>query len=175
MKILGIALSGQCSTGKSTLGRLLAEKLEWNYVDVGSEYKKIAKSLNLKIENFGSIPEEQLRQIDDKIKQRMEFEFETIWDSRLSCYLARNNLLIFKIYCVANLSVRAQRTSLRDSITLEEAKQKVLNRDKEETSVFKRLYTISDVYNKKWVDLTLDTSTKTPEGLVDEILNILGL
>lgn len=173
--VIGIALSGQCSTGKSTLGRVLAEKLDLKYVDVGSEYKKITKNLSLKIENFGSIPEEQLRLIDDEFKKRMLNEHNIIWDSRLSCYLAQKNPEIFKIFCKADFLVRAQRTSQRDAISFEEAKQRIMDRDKEEMRVFKRLYGISDINNEKWIDLCIDTSIKSPEVLVDEILNKLCL
>jgi len=59
--------------------------------------------------------------------------------------------------------------------SLEEVKEKVLAGDKKETDVFKRLYGITDPYNKKWVNLCLDTSNNSPEELVDIALNAASL
>lgn len=160
-----LAVSGQCCSGKSTLCRILSKKLNWTLVDVGNEFRKIAKTKGIGIEKFGSIPDKLLRQVDNQIRQRIHTEVNTIWDGRLTCYLAHENKRIFKIYCVADLDVRADRCASRDKMPLEEVKRKVLMRDIEEADVFKRLYGFSNPYSPKWVNLRLDTSDKSPEEL----------
>ena len=57
MIITSIAVSGQCSSGKSTLCRVLDKKLGWKHVNVGDEFKRLAVEHGFRIENFGSIPE----------------------------------------------------------------------------------------------------------------------
>jgi len=165
-----LAVSGECSSGKSTLCRILSQRLNWAHVDVGNEFRRIAKLRGLKVEEFGSIPDPLLRQIDDHIQHRIKTEVNTIWDGRLTCYLARNSMKIFKVYCVATLNVRAERSANRNKISFKEARISVLARDIEEADVFKRLYGISNPYDPEWVNLWLDTSAKSPEELAVMIL-----
>jgi len=131
MNVTSLAISGQCSSGKSTLSKLLATKLSWNYVSVGDEFKRLAAEQGLPIENFGLIPEKVLRAIDTQTKERIKTERWTIWDDRLTCYLARKCRNVFKVYCTANLDIRSQRTATRDCISFGEAKQRILARDEE--------------------------------------------
>ncbi len=168
-----LSVSGQCCSGKSTLCKILSKKLNWAHVNVGNEYRKIARLKGLEIEKFGSIPDILLRQIDDQIHQRIQTETNIIWDGRLACYLARDNMKIFKVYCLADLDIRAERAANRDKMPLEKAKRKVLTRDVEEANVFKRLYNISTQYNLKWVDLRLNTSSNSPEELANIIIRAL--
>jgi len=168
-----LAVSGQCCAGKSTLCRILSKKLKWKHVDVGSEFRKIAKLQGLRIEEFGSIPDEILRNIDDQICHGIETKEYTIWDGRLTCYLARDKTMVFKVYCTANLDIRANRAANRDNISIEEAKKNVLARDAEEARVFKRLYGFSDPYDPKWANLYLDTSSDSPEELANIVIQML--
>lgn len=168
-----LAVSGECSSGKSTLCRILSQRLNWKHVDVGNEFRKISELRGLKIEKFGSIPDPLLRQIDNQVKQRVETEENRIWDGRLVCFLARNCSNIFKVYCVANLDVRAQRSANRNRLSFQEAKSRVLARDNEEAKVFRRLYCLPHPYSRKWVNLRLDTSTDSPRELADEVVRAL--
>jgi cytidylate kinase len=168
-----LAVSGQCCSGKSTLCKTLSKKLNWAHINVGNEYRKIAKLKSIEIENFGSIPNTLLRKIDDQIHQRIQTEEHKIWDGRLACYLARDNMKVFKVYCVADLDVCAERSVNRDKTPFEQAKRKVLTRDIEEADVFKRLYGISNPYNIKWVNLRLDTSFNFPEELANMVIRAI--
>jgi cytidylate kinase len=169
-KYHSLAVSGECSSGKSTLCGILSQYLSWPHVDIGSEFRRIAKLRGLSIEAFGSIPDPLLRQIDKQIQHRMKTEVGKVWDGRLTCYLARNNTTIFKIHCLADFDVRAERLANRNKISLEEAKRKVLARDKEEADVFERLYGVSNPYSKRWENLHLDTSCNSPEELAKVVL-----
>ena len=168
-----LAVSGECSSGKSTLCEILSRRLNWKHVDVGNEFRKICEHRGLKIEEFGSIPDPLLRQIDDQIQHRIKTKVNIVWDGRLTCYLARNITKIFKVYCMADPNIRAERSASRNKISLREARGNVFARDSEEMDVFKRLYGFSNPYNKKWINLLLDTSYKSSEELADIVLRAL--
>ena len=170
MTIRSFAISGQCSSGKSTLSELLAKKLGWNYVNVGHEFKRIAIEHKVQIENFGSIPETILRAIDLQNKERIKIERNVVWDGRLTCYLARTYKDVFKVYCETDLQIRAQRTAKRDTISLSKAKRRILARDQEEKEVYRRLYNISELLDTNWLNLIIDTSFDSPETLVLKVL-----
>lgn len=169
-----IAVSGKCSSGKSTLCRILSHQLNWKHVDVGKEFRKISELRGLRIEQFGSIPDLLLRQIDDQIQRRIKTEVNVVWDGRLTCYLAHNLSKILKVCCVADLDVRAERFATREEISFEEATSRVLSRDTEEADVFKGLYDISDPYSRKWIDLRLDTSHSSPEDLASVVFRLFS-
>jgi len=168
-----LAVSGQACSGKSILCRVLSEKLKWRHFNVGNEFRKLAKREGLEIDKFGSVPDSVLRKIDKEIAYRIQTEEKTIWDGRLTCYFARNNLEVFKVYCIADLNVRHERCADRDNLTTEEAKREIAARDSEEESVFERLYGVQLPYNRKWVNHTLDTSSDPPEVLADRVIQAL--
>lgn len=166
-----IAISGLCCTGKSTLCQLLSDYLNYEHVDIGQEFKKMAKESGLGIEHFGSLPDAMLRSIDIKIMNRMLSDSSIIWDSRLSCYLAKNYSNIFKIFVYADFETRINRYILRNDISRADAKCIILKREKEEKSVFNRLYSIDDPYHSDWIDFSLDTSRGTPQELLATVLS----
>jgi cytidylate kinase len=124
-----IAVSGQACSGKSTICKLLGEKTGWTHVDVGSEFRKLAVNCHLEIEQFGSIPETSLREVDQEIAQRIAKEFNKIWDGRLVCYLSQPVDSVFKVYCTAPMEVRTKRLSQRERISIADASGKIKKRD----------------------------------------------
>lgn len=173
-KTSSLAISGQCCSGKSTLCKILSGKLGWLHVDVGGEIRKLAREQGLQIEKFGLIPERSLLGIDALIKQQIIAYENRIWDGRLSCYLSRDNPRIFKAYCKAPFEVRIERCAIRDKLSLKEARKKIVIREKEETSVFKKLYDLSSPYSAGWVNLCLDTSLNTPQKLSERVIRAIA-
>lgn len=57
-----LAVSGQCCSGKSTLCRVLSKKLNWTHVDVGNEFRKIAKIKGYRNREVWDHPDKLLRQ-----------------------------------------------------------------------------------------------------------------
>ncbi|MCW4049904.1 MAG: cytidylate kinase family protein [Candidatus Bathyarchaeota archaeon] len=170
-KYNSIAISGLCCTGKSTLCQLLSDYLNYEHVDIGQEFKKMIKKSGLRIEQFGSLPDETLRNMDTQIIKRMRSETDIVWDSRLSCYLARNYPNIFKIFVHADMETRINRYISRNNISRADAEHLILKRENEEKTVFKRLYSIDDPYQSEWVDFSLDTSRNDPQELMEIILS----
>ena len=170
-----MAVSGSNSTGKTTLCKVLSMRLNWKHVTVGGEIRKLAEEFNFNIEEFGSLPDEILIEVDNRMRERMTTEKNTIWDSRLSCYLSKDFDKIFKVLCVANINVRTLRSSKRDKISVDDARKLIYKRESEESAVFKRLYGLSNPFNEKWMDLIIDTSYLTPEELAQKVITVLEL
>jgi cytidylate kinase len=167
-----IAISGQACSGKSTLCKLLEKKLGWSHINIGAGFRKLATQYHLDIEDFGSIPEEQMREIDRRITKRIYTESHVIWDGRLACYLSRSFENVLKVNCLVPIEIRAQRLASREMTTLAESLEIIEKRDREEKEVFERLYSLSDPYDSKWINLKLDASA-LPDVLVNLILNFL--
>jgi len=173
--ITSIAISSQNNTGKTTLSSVLSERLQWKHIRIGEEFRKLANEYNLDIEKFGSIPDEKLILIDEIMKKRMSIEEKKIWDGRLSCFLARGRKDILKVFCTADLNVRIIRASIRSNIDHDTAKKQILDREIEEKKVFHRLYHLDNPYDKKWIDLILNTSTNSPSELAQIVIENINL
>jgi cytidylate kinase len=135
-RFCAIAVSGQSSSGKSTLCRILAAKLSWKHVDIGAEFRRLASLHQLEIEQFGSVPDKQLIEIDKQITERIHVEPYTVWDGRLACYLSKDVTTVFKVFCTAPIDTRSQRLSVREKISLKEADTRIEKRDAEEKKYF---------------------------------------
>jgi cytidylate kinase len=107
------------------------------------------------------------------MKKRMYSQKNVIWDGRLACFLAKDKKDILKVFCKSNFETRVERTSVRDNISLEKARNLILKREKEEAGVFNRLYGLENPYKKEWIDIFLDTSNQSPEALALSLLPLI--
>ena len=71
------------------------------------------------------------------------------------------------------LRVRGSTSNLMAAAVI--AKKKILAREVEEKSVFKRLYKLDNPFDLQWIDLVVDVSNKTPEELGSDIITEMGL
>jgi predicted cytidylate kinase len=167
-----IAVSGQACSGKSTICHRLSDKLGWQHVNIGEEFRRLAARNHLAIEEFGSVPEKELRRIDTEIIHRIRKEPNIIWDGRLACYLSRGIENVFKVYCLLPIETRSERLANREKIAFKDAESRIMKRDVEEKEVFKRLYALSDPYSPEWVNLKVET-LEPLEILVEQILSCM--
>src|SRR5271157_4846001 len=86
--VTSIAISGLAYTGKTMLAKSIAERLEWKYVSVGGLVRDLAIEAGIPIQDFGSLDESVLRKFDEEVKRRMESFPHTVWEGRLTAWLA---------------------------------------------------------------------------------------
>ena len=77
-----------------------------------------------------------------------------------------------KVYLFASDETRANRVFNREGGDIEQIKSFTAMRDSEDTKRYKEFYNI-DNNNYDFVDLFIDVNTKTPEEIVQEILDKL--
>ena len=168
-EISSIAISGQACSGKTTLATLLAKDMRWNHVNVGQIFRDLVRDSGLLVEDFGSLDDASLRQVDEEMQLRMKTTFHCVWEGRLTAWLAKSLPHVMTIYCYADDTTRANRCAKRESLSLEDALGQISKRDEEERLVFKRLYDISSVQKEASFDLTIDTSSNSPHGLLEQV------
>ena len=156
-----LTISGLHGTGKSAVGKLLANALHIKYYSTGSAYRDLAKSMNMSLENFTKYVEKN-PEIDIKLDimiKEIAKEDNILIDSQLSGFILES-IADFKIHLNCPLERRIERIAKRDNISYEEAMQQTLIREKSEKLRFKKLYNI-DLNNtseiKKIHDIVLDT------------------
>jgi predicted cytidylate kinase len=169
-----ITISGYAGTGKSTVGKMLAEKLGCKFLSVGGIAREIAeKEFGITINEFQAKCEE-----NPSLDKRINYEFGDI------CNSANNVVADFR------LGFHFVKNSFNVLFTLseEEAAKRLLqaNRKMEDTdpkSVRKRNEDMRrrfierfgvDFADEKNFNLVIDTDGKTPENIASLILAAAG-
>ena len=84
-----LTISGLHGTGKSTIGKLISQKLGLKYYSTGQAFRDLAKDMNFTLEEFTDYVEKNPdidRKLDDKIIE-IALKDNILIDSQLSSYL----------------------------------------------------------------------------------------
>jgi predicted cytidylate kinase len=170
-----ITISGTPGSGKSTVAKLLEDKLGLKYVYSGQIFREMAKKYNMSLEEFGKFCEEN-SEIDKELDSR-QLEIlrkgEIILEGRLAGWLAHlNNINAFKVALIADLDTRSERIVKREKGSVEKRKKEILERERSEVLRYKNYYNI-DVKDISIYDIVIDSGDKTPEEIVDIIIGKL--
>lgn len=163
-----ITLSGLPGSGKSTLGKKLADALCIDYFYAGG--RTLARKLNMPLEELNRRSETDPtfdRQIDDLQAERAK-KGNVVIDGRISAFVVPN--ADCRIYLKASLDTRARRISGRDGTPLAETRNLVAERERNEQARYKKYYNI-DLSDLTPYDIILDTSKITPDAAFSIIFN----
>ena len=173
--MITITISGLPGTGKTTVAKLLEKQLGIRYVYSGEIFREMAKKHKMSLEEFGKYCETH-QEIDEKL-DRYQLSIlrkgNVIVEGRISGWLAyQNHIPAVKVLLDTDINVRASRIVKREQGNVEERKKEILNREKSEATRYKKYYGI-DVRNTSIYDIIIDVSNKTPEEIVEIIIEHL--
>lgn len=164
-----ICISGFAATGKSTLGRRLAETLSLRYLSGGEGLKMLAieRGYRPSGQEWWET-EEGLRFLEERLRNP---EFDKLVDGKLLDAAKEGNVVIdswvlpwlykggFNIWLKASLEARAERMRKRSGLSLEEARRIIRRRDSESAELYRKLYEIELGRDYDPFHLVLDTSS----------------
>ncbi len=171
-----ITVGGMVGSGKSTLGKGIAERFRMDYVSAGSIMRKMAEEKGMTLEEFSEYAEKH-PEIDKKIDdtQVKSITGNCVVDGRLAAYFAPEPDL--KIWLTSPLEVRATRVASRENIRVDEARKRIQDREKSERKRYMNSYNI-DLDNLGVYDLVINTGIfdiDTTRGIVSEAIEHLGI
>jgi len=168
---------GKAWSGKSTVSKILAEKLWYDYISIGSMKRKLAEEMWLTILEFNALWEEpgKSEEFDlkyEKFQEEIDLHSNTILESRLSFFKQPNAFKVFldvDDYEAAKRIMADNRTTEKyDSIeNFVAISQK---RNEEDAKRFVKLYNVNYLDFKNY-DLVVDTTNITPQEVVETILS----
>jgi cytidylate kinase len=168
-----IAISGDISSGKSTLARNLANALGWKNISAGSFFREWHQKNNIPVQNPEEVPEELDRKIDGEFKSQMKESKNVIFESHLAGWLAKDLDRTFKILITADFDERMRRAALREDCSIKDAIKQSERRAKLLADKFKKLYGVDNSFNKEYFDLFVDSTKKSKEEVLETALKAL--
>lgn len=172
-----ITLSGDPGSGKSTVAKILAQRLKLKHYSMGDMRGKMALDLGLTIDELNKRGENESftdKDVDEYQRTLGKTENNFIVDGRLSFYFIPNS---YKIYLKVDERVAAQRifsAPKRADEKIYSSIDDVLNTTKARIESDKKRYqkyygvNYTDV---KQYDLVIDTTNNTPEQIADIIIS----
>lgn len=168
-----ISLAGDLGSGKSTVGKILAQKLGAEVYSTGTIQRRIATEMGmttLQLNQYMETHPEIDGKIDDGLRALEHEDKNLIIDSRMAWHFVPSS---FSVYMAADPFVSAERIlkAGRESEpfkTLEEAVASISDRRKSEMFRYSHLYgvNIKDLEN---YDYVIDTSYVSPEVVAEHI------
>ena len=174
-----ISINGQEGSGKSTIAKMLAEKLGWPYYYIGGMRRKLAKDRGLTLEEYNKLGEtdpstdlevDKYQESLGKTKDNFIVEGRTSWH-----FIPQS----FKIYIKVNQKVGAERIfkelkkpNHRNEARGIESVQDVMTKNKKrQISDNKRYwkYFKIKVHDKRHFNFILDTTNLTKKQAFNEI------
>jgi len=185
--IRNIAISGRIASGASTLARQLAKFLRWEFLDGGKLFREFWKEQGLSsVTATADSPDSIDLDYEKKIKGMLREKDHQLIQSHLAGFDAQEVEGVFKILVLCEdlhghdkMDVRIDRLVNRDKKRVEEAKNEVIERERQHLAKWRRLYANGDphwiYWDKKYYDLVVNTFTHNQEESVELVLERLGV
>ena len=168
-----ITIFGLAGTGTSTCGKILAEKLGYEFISTGNMVRKIADEYGMDLHDFEKRLKENPeidKKLDQKITKIGKEKDNLVIDSRLAWYFIPHS---FKVKFLCDNDVRIQRVADRDGIPFEEAENQTLHRESLHVEKYRDLYGIDDYENDINFDLVIESTNLDQNNLVNKIIQFI--
>ena len=168
-----ITISGPPGSGKTTVGKLLAKKLDYEFVSTGMVFRQMAEERSVSLAEFGEMALEDHeidKELDARIIALAREKKNLILEGRLAAHMLHSNgMKAFKIMVDAHIHIRAERIAGRENKTPEQVRKEIIARADCEWQRYHDIYGI-DLNSLAVYDLVVHSDDATPEELVAQIM-----
>jgi predicted cytidylate kinase len=168
-----ITISGPPGSGKTTVCKLVADRLHLNVVVSGLLFRQMAKEASMSLAAFGKMCEadpDADKALDQRMVEIARANENILLEGRLTAFmLTQNGIPALRVLMDADLEVRASRVVSREGGTLEQRKAEIVEREECEAARYRSYYGI-DIRDRKVYDLVIDTTYLTPEEVAEKII-----
>lgn len=181
-EIRNITVSGRIGSGATTLAANLAQFLDWEVLDGGKIFRKLTNDHGY----AGQRDDKFDLEYEEKIKRILKEESHHIIQSHLAGFDAQEIEGVYKIFVVCEdkngedkADVRIDRLVNRDEVSVDQAKQEIKERDRQNLEKWRRLYAGNDeswvYWDKKYYDLIINTYILNQKDAFEKVLQELDL
>ncbi len=175
-----ISISGPPGSGKSTVAKLLAKKLGWKRYYMGGLRREAARKRGLTLEEYNKLgevnPSTDL-EVDKFQEELGKREDNFVIEGRTSFYFIPHSLKVYldvdpmegarRVF--EDLKNNASERNERVFSSVEETRKNLDDRMRSDVKRYKKYFGF-DCYDVNNYDLVIDTTNKSPDEIVDEII-----
>jgi cytidylate kinase len=166
-----VTISGEPGSGKTTVARLLAQRLGLPHVYAGDLYRREAEQRGLTLDEFNRLAESDHsidRSLDGAMAARAQ-EGNVVLEGRLAGFIARESSLdALKVWLTASEDVRARRVAQREGLDWRQVLRVNHARHGSDAKRYRDIYGW-DLADTRVYDLVLSTDDETPEALAERL------
>lgn len=176
-----ISISGAAGSGKSTVARLLAEKLGMPSYYIGGLRREMAQKKGMTLEEYNAYGEthpETDKEVDEYQRELGKTQDDFIIQGRTSFYFIPHSIKIYldvdmdegtrRIW--QDLQNNPERQNEANLHTEDEVKKSLIKRKASDVTRYKNYYNI-DAYDTKHYDMVIDTTHLTAQEVTEKILS----
>jgi len=168
-----VAIGGPPGSGKSTVGRLVAQRLGLTYTAAGELFRAEGRRRGMDVEEFGRYAEGH-PEVDLELDRAMQSLATPgrLLDSRLQGALCRRHgIPVHYVVVTASEAERARRVAGRDGQSVEEAHRRIAEREASERSRYLARYGIDLATEQP--DLTVDSTRLPAESVAERVVQFV--
>lgn len=174
-----ITISGKAGSGKSTVAKLLSEKLNLRHYSIGDLMRAMASEKSISLLELNKLAENDKFidfELDNKLRELGKTKNNFVVDGRLTAFFIPNAEV--KVFLDADDEVRSERI-LKDkrqqekSENLKEAISNIKKREESEKKRYQKYYGV-DYLNKKLYNYAIDTTKLNPNEVVGKIMEFVN-
>lgn len=173
-----VTISGKAGSGKSTVAKLLSEKLMLKHYSIGDLMRAMALEKELSLLELNKLAEKDISidlELDNKLKEIGRTKDNFAVDGRLTAFFIPNAEI--RVFLEADDNVRAERIlknkrEHEKSKSLKEAIINIKKREESEKKRYQKYYGINYL-DKKLYNHVIDTTKLTPNEVVGEIMEFM--
>ncbi len=174
-----VTISGKAGSGKSTVAKLLSEKLKLKHYSIGDLMRAMAMEKGISLLELNKMAEQDKSidfELDNKLKELGRTKDNFVVDGRLTAFFIPGADV--RVFLDANDKVRAERI-LKDrrqqekSENLKETIDNIKKREESEKKRYQKYYGINYL-DKKHYNRIIDTTQLAPEQVVGEVIRFVN-
>jgi len=171
---MNITITGVPGSGKTTVAKMLAARLKYDFVSAGDMRGMMALERGMTIDDFNKLGLSESwtdTDVDNKIADLGKSRNNLVIEGRLAWHFVPK---AYKVFLTVDPRVGAERilkdprADERNYTSVEDAMKAVADRIASDQARYKKIYGI--LYDQGQSDLRLDTTNLTPEQAVDQII-----
>jgi cytidylate kinase len=175
-----ICITGELGSGKSTAGKIIAKRLNYEFYSTGAAFREIADKLGVTVYDLNIMAETDDsidRAIDSKLVEMGHTSDKIVVDSRMAWFFMKDS---FKVRLTADINESARRVlkegrkGCESYKTLEEAAEGLRERRNAEVIRYKEKYGADLIKNDNY-HVVIDTTSISPEECAEKIIDAYNL
>ncbi len=182
-----ITVSGRIASGSTTLAHKLSNVLGWRHIEGGEVFWEALRSkLGLSEKDTNLRPDNNDKDFDASLKRILISGKNLILETKLAGFNAQGIPNVFKIAVICEneegvdqTQIRIDRLINREKISIQKAKEEVIEREKNDLEKWRRIYANGDpnwvYWDKKYYDLVINTYSHNQDETLKTALSAIGI